>query len=479
MASEMHRLVHTLKGDARLVEYHDVNLVCQKLEDLLAVAAERRYRVSDELDLVVTMALDFIGILLRRKGDQKLGGIDLPGFVAQVKRALGQVQIKPSFEVSSPEQAIENSVTTTQEVPERVSYATRLRLATAATNTFLEYVSASGHARTRLRSIWLTLRGEIERFESLPLAPLLERHLRGASQLATSLGKKVRASYDLAGQDLRVSARALEALDVSLVHLLRNAIDHGIEDPKTRVRQGKAEAGRIAVFGSIVDGQIELQLSDDGKGVDTDLIRRRSSELGLLHPDVANSASDQALFEVLFQPRFSTRERADDLSGRGVGLDAVRSALLQVGASVSLTATAGQGAVVTLRIPGVIRRIEVQTFEAFGGRFVLAIPASWKATLGELTTHANPLDPLASLSIRTPDDETGMLQGGTPKLLTLIRGNVTVKLIASKPPRPAVADRICQTPDSFPAEVVAIGGTEVLLLRPEHLPVPANDSNEW
>lgn len=477
MASEMHRNVHTLKGDARLVGFDDVNLVCQKLEDLLALAADLRYHAPDELDFAVTMAVDFVGILLKRRGAQQVAGIDLAGFVRQVDEVIGSIQSQVPAAGDGPGDAA--TVNLDHDLPDRMSGAARARLADAATQVFLEYLSASGSSRTRLRRVWRALQSELERVQSSPLGPVLERHAAGAPDLADSLGKRVAVTAEVQ-PELRVRGRAVEAVEVALLHVLRNAVDHGIEEIAARRVAGKPDVGAIRIVAAAEREAIEIRIEDDGRGVDLEDVRRRSVALGLMHPDLARKASAAALLDVLFQPRFSTRERPTDLSGRGVGLDAVKSAITQAGGSVSLATARGRGTQVSIRVPLVVRRIEVFHFAAYGGRIALAVPATWAWHLEVLQPHSDPIiEPLSELKVAPPSDETGLSQSGPPKALCFRSGAHQVRMVAGTSPKYAMADRICPTDDDDPAEVVAIEGAEVLLIRPDRLPGLTNDSNQW
>lgn len=473
-AREMQRNVHTLKGDARMVQFQDIDLVCQKLEDLLSVAHSCNYQVSSDLDLMVTMALDFIGLLLRRRGDQQVAAINLQGFVAQVHQVLRQESAK----TGRLKRITQSDLRPVESTHASLTEGARMRLGAAATNVFLEYISATGAARTRLRSAWASLSSEIQRFDSLSATPTLQRHARAVPTLAEELGVVAGVDLDLRGE-LRLCADALHALDVTLTHGIRNALSHGIEAPDEREARGKARSGTIKVIAEIEEGRAHIEIRDDGRGLDWDLIRRRAIECGAMHPDVAGQADAIALAELLFQPQFSTRNHVDEFSGRGIGLDALRSAVRKVRGQVELSGDRHRGARLRVCLPLVERHVEVYVFDAFGGRMAFAVTDDWEASWRRYHEGDRALDPMASLQIRRPDDETGLMQSGLPDVIRLERDGFLCELIATKSGRRARALRICPTSDSSPAEVLTVDGAEVLWIRPDRLPAPVTEPPSW
>ena len=189
-----------------------------------------------------------------------------------------------------------------------------------------------------------------------PLAEVFERLPPLVRDLARQLGKDV--TVDVTGEELEVDRTILGLLPEPILHLLRNAIDHGIETPEIRKANGKRPAGRIAVQARRERDSVVVELSDDGRGVDVDAVAARARALGILDED-AELGTD-GLLGVLARPGFSTAASVTEVSGRGVGLDAVVARLQSVGASVGLTTVAGKGTVFTIRLPtrlGIVRTL--------------------------------------------------------------------------------------------------------------------------
>jgi two-component system chemotaxis sensor kinase CheA len=461
LVRQMLREVHTLKGDASVVGAHEVLLLCQKLEDLLEVAEELRFEISEDLELVVTMAIQFLGMLLRMKAGA-MTGLDLAGFVRQVEEVLRETRTIPI----APRLRRTTHRGTTSDAPiDRLSEPTRQRLAAAATTVFLEYLSARGTtSRTRLRGVWTTMRQELARMEVAELGPLLERHVASAHELARGLGKRAAIELELAST--RVAPRVAEAVDIAVLHLIRNAIDHGIEPPAERVRAGKPEQGRVSVRATPRDANIEISVEDDGGGIDLAAVRATAIASGLL--DAASTIDDAALSILVFEPGLSTRANVTQLSGRGVGMDVVKSTVSSVGGQVRI-ATSPSGTTVTLVVPALVRHLHAYQFLAPGGAVSLAVSARWTPSIESSIGDA--IDPLHTIQLFGSSRQTSV-EPPKPVREVAVRlrwGFLEVNLRAATEPRLVTAERICSTPDDHPVEVVVIDGQETLLLRPEHV----------
>ncbi|MGE0402722.1 MAG: ATP-binding protein [Kofleriaceae bacterium] len=459
------RELHTLKGDSRIVGFDEIHLLAHKLEELFALAKMLDYRVSEDVELVITMSIQFLGMLLRRKQAGSTGGIDLPGFVRQVDEVLREARTMPI--ITTPRAQTQTKMEARDGSIARLSEATRHRLAIAATGAFLEYLGARGTtSRNRLRSVWAALRDELASLRAVSLADVLQRHLFAANRLAGDLKKRVGIEVDVGS--VYVDTRVAEAVDIALVHLIRNAIDHGIESPEQRALAGKPEQGTIVIRAIDKDGLTTITVEDDGAGIDVAAIRARAVERGLLEPTRAARSTDAEMLAYVFQAGFSTRDQVGEVSGRGVGLDAVQSALVRAGGVVRVASSPGRGSTVTLEAPSAARQLRVYQFLALGGRLSFAVTARWDVQLE--TGVAGALDPAAVIQIPGTSRQTVDLTPQTADVALRLRwGFLDILLRAGSPPTLVTADRICPTPDDYPLEVVVIDGRETILLRPEYL----------
>ncbi|MBT2338859.1 MULTISPECIES: hybrid sensor histidine kinase/response regulator [Pseudomonas] len=194
-----------------------------------------------------------------------------------------------------------------------------------------------------------------------PFADVLAGQVRMVRDLGRSLGKQVR--LEIEGEKTQVDRDVLEKLEAPLTHLLRNAVDHGIETPEQRLSAGKPAEGLIRLRASHQAGLLVLELADDGAGVDLERVRRSIVERGLSPEQTAASLSEEELLTFLFLPGFSLRDKVTEVSGRGVGLDAVQHMVRQLRGAVVLEQTGGEGSRFHLEVPltlSVVRSLVVE-----------------------------------------------------------------------------------------------------------------------
>ena len=181
----------------------------------------------------------------------------------------------------------------------------------------------------------------------LPVGTLFQRHSRTVYDIAQATGKPMR--LETVGEDTEIDKSMLELLGDPLTHLVRNAADHGIESPETRAEAGKPPEGVIALKAFHRSGRVVIEVSDDGAGIDTEKVRRKAVERGLIGPDV--QMDDEQLRMLIFAPGFSTKETVSDLSGRGVGMDVVKRNVQQLNGTVAVASEKGRGSTVTVELP--------------------------------------------------------------------------------------------------------------------------------
>ncbi len=193
------------------------------------------------------------------------------------------------------------------------------------------------------------LQDQIRRMRMVRIGELFERHSRGIREIAREQGKKIRIKLE--GENVVMDKQVLDQLDELLLHLTRNAVDHGLERPDKRRAANKSEYGEIALMAREVGSQVEVTVKDDGVGIDPDAIRRTAVEHRVISSEEVASMPDSDVFSLLFEAGFSTRKKVSELSGRGVGLDVVASQLTEVGGSVRVESELGVGTRFVLSTP--------------------------------------------------------------------------------------------------------------------------------
>ncbi|WP_342375100.1 response regulator [Myxococcus stipitatus] len=190
---------------------------------------------------------------------------------------------------------------------------------------------------------------EVQGLRMLPLSVLFEPYPRMVRDLSRALGKEVELVVD--GEDTRADRAVVEALREPLMHLVRNALDHGLETRVDRVTSGKHPRGCLTLRAAREGSRIILRVEDDGLGLDPAELRRVAVRRGILDESAANALSDAATRELIFLPGFTSRDVVTDLSGRGVGLDAVRASIQGLGGDVGVESAPGWGTIFELRVP--------------------------------------------------------------------------------------------------------------------------------
>ena len=182
-----------------------------------------------------------------------------------------------------------------------------------------------------------------------PIKKVFGRFPRVVRDLARSLNKEV--TLELVGEETDLDKNLVEALADPLVHLVRNAVDHGIEPPEEREAAGKPRTGRVVLAAEQEGDHILLSITDDGRGMDADLLRRKAVEKGLMDEEAAARLDDREAYNLIFMPGFSTKEEISDVSGRGVGMDVVKTRIAQLNGSVEIDSTPGEGSRLSIRVP--------------------------------------------------------------------------------------------------------------------------------
>ena len=204
----------------------------------------------------------------------------------------------------------------------------------------------------------------------LPVSEVFQRFPRLVRDLSRKLDKQI--ELRIVGEDTAADKTIIESLGDPLIHLVRNAIDHGIETPEQRVDAGKPEAAMVQLKAFQEGDQVIIEVSDDGRGIDPVAIRLKAFEKGMITEEKADTMSDQDSINLIFLPGFSTAEEISDLSGRGVGTDVVRTAVEKINGQVTVSSRKGEGTLVRLSLPLSMAVARVMMVEA--GDALFAVP---------------------------------------------------------------------------------------------------------
>lgn len=223
------------------------------------------------------------------------------------------------------------------------------------------------------------LQGAVLRIRVLPLRTVFRRFPRLVREIAGSVNKTVRLITE--GEDTEADATIVDALFEPLLHVLRNAVDHGIEASERRISIGKPSMGTLILRGRRVAENVRIEIEDDGGGIDVDRVRAVASARGVASEEALAAMADGEIIDLIFAAGFSTAETVTDLSGRGVGMDSVRTAVERLGGSVTLQSEPGKGTVVSLILPFSLMMTRVMTVEVVGQVFGLPLDSVVETTI--------------------------------------------------------------------------------------------------
>jgi chemotaxis protein histidine kinase CheA len=355
---EMLRELHTMKGEAAILGFTAATAMLHVLEAAIQ-------RGAPEIGDAVLAALDALATLVM--GDPNADtSASVEALITQLSSTNGAERAsEPAATGNIPTLPRKTGVRIEASQLDRMRHAIgdllslRIRMRQLAEDLRTSRASGSLEAQVKRSEAQLkddalvltTLVGALDdtvrELRLVPVGSILERYPRIARDLGRELGKSVRV--ELEGEAAGVDRDVIEALDGALLHLVRNAVDHGIETADVRRARGKPEVGTIRITATVSASQLHLTITDDGGGIDVDAVRRVAVERGLV--DARVDATDERALHWIMMPGFSTRGTATQVSGRGVGLDAAHASAQALGGSLTVTTQRGRGTTFELTAP--------------------------------------------------------------------------------------------------------------------------------
>lgn len=228
------------------------------------------------------------------------------------------------------------------------------------------------HASVYLDHVSKEIQASVLGIRMVPVKTIFSKFPRMLRDLAKASGKKI--DLQLVGEDTEIDKSIIEELGDPMIHLIRNSADHGIEMPEARVKSGKPEVGTVILRARHEGDSVVVEIEDDGKGIDPAIIRAKAVEKGLLSAERVDAMPDDEVIELIFAPGFSTAAKVTDISGRGVGMDVVRSNVRKLNGRVGVRSTVGKGSVFTIKLPLTLAIIDALLVKS--GNQVFAIPGT-------------------------------------------------------------------------------------------------------
>ena len=243
-----------------------------------------------------------------------------------------------------------------------------------ARNQILQFSNATEDAgllapSQRLNLITTELQEGVMKTRMQPIGNIWSKFPRTVRDVASMCGKQVR--IEMEGKETELDKTIIEAIKDPLTHIVRNSVDHGIEKPEKRVAVGKPAEGRLLLRAYHEGGQVIIEISDDGGGLDAERIRRKAVEKGLITPEQAARMGEREGVNLIFLPGFSTAEKVTNVSGRGVGMDVVKTNIEKIGGTVDVQSKAGTGTTVRMKIPLTLAIIPALIVTSGGDRYAI------------------------------------------------------------------------------------------------------------
>ena len=396
------RTIHTIKGTCGFLGFSKLEKVTHSGENLLGLLRDGKIHLTTEITTALLAMVDAVRELLARieksneEGDGdystviraldalQTGAAAVP---PEPKPAPSQTSVQPTGAAAVPASATiqedETSVSSASSAPSassassasdnrqpavadssiRVDVSVLDRLMNLvgelvlARNQILQFNAARKDAldasftytTQRLNLITTELQEGVMKTRMQPIKNIWQKFPRVVRDLAMACGKRVR--IEMEGEDTELDKTLIEAIKDPLTHLVRNSVDHGLERPDVRAANGKPAEGRLLLRAYHEGGQVNIEISDDGGGINLDAVKRKAIQNGVINAAQADRISEREQLNLIFLPGFSTAEKVTNVSGRGVGMDVVKTNVEKIGGTIDLQSTAGRGTTVKMKIP--------------------------------------------------------------------------------------------------------------------------------
>jgi signal transduction histidine kinase len=358
--NDLFRKMHTIKGNAKTFRFNQLGSLAHHVEDIFSDIRDNKKVLTEELHLNIVREVTLV--------EEKLNSIIL------LSKNVGSGQDTGKVRDDNREVFI------------RVKLQKILHLCS------LSQVLSESNPVSDLKQKELAeeIREAVGNLRKCPVERLFQRFPKMVKDLGIALGKQI--DVVVSGGDLEINLDILDTVGNALVHLVRNAVDHGVEKAAVRISAGKKETALITIKASFGQGNIIFSVEDDGAGINAEAVRTKALEKGLLNEEEVASLTSDDIYRLIMQPGFSTSETVSDISGRGVGMDAVAASVAALEGSLSIQSEAGKGTRFILTIPERKKRNNDLSLDFSGDAAILRIHCMFEG--GFLDRLRNLVDPL-------------------------------------------------------------------------------------
>jgi two-component system chemotaxis sensor kinase CheA len=391
LLNEIFRAAHTIKGTSGFLGLDKIMSLTHNMEDVLNKLRKEELRVTSDIMDVVLESVDMLKILLEDVSHGRESDLDIEGVGAKLIAVVegGSSSDVPAEEAKPAKPKEPPAETALKDVgPEKAKTATAKKETAQkgidqtirvdvdrldslmnlmgelvlgrntlmqTSNRFvkkhedLDGIDDLTRAGAQINFITTEIQTAVMKMRMLPIGKVFSKFPRMVRDLAREKNKKI--NLDIYGEETELDKSVIEEIGDPLVHLIRNSCDHGIESPEERVAAGKPETGTIRLGAAQEGSSIVVNIEDDGKGMDVEAIKKKAVERGLITKEAAEKLSNQEAFRFIFRPGFSTAKKVTNVSGRGVGMDVVKTNIEKLKGIIDIESTFGVGSRISVKLP--------------------------------------------------------------------------------------------------------------------------------
>ena len=381
------RAVHSLKSSSHYMGVLEVKTLTEKQEEILQNLRKNKLSVSGGLLESLRLGYNFLFEFMEnfQKGEKK--AFNLEDVIEKMKKALEEDKTKTSRKTPPKKSPLKKEIVEkTIRVPEAKLDSLMNLVGELVINrsTFYSIIQKLENgaevsqisreikeAAQTMRRITTELQMTVTELHMLPIKTLFGKFPRLVRDLSREKGKKI--NLEVSGEETQLDKMMIEKMGDPLIHLVRNAIDHGIEMPEEREAKGKPTYGTIKLSASQEGETVIIQVEDDGRGINSELLRKMAVKKGIINQEKARILDKRECLELIFLPGFSTASKVTDLSGRGVGMDVVKDVVKKLKGEIQIDTEPDRGTKFTIKLPLTLAIVNVLLIEAAGQTFALPL----------------------------------------------------------------------------------------------------------
>jgi len=378
---EIFRHVHTLKSSSAMLEFADVAELAHSCEDLMDRLRKHELAVTQDTIDVLFEITDKLEVMVKEYAEGKHDGAGYRDIARKIEEMLSgalKLDEKPADGKLKKASLLSLEKIHTVKVDIDLLDAMFNIVGELIINKRRVDTMVAGITNKELKTVLAGMDRMINELQEnvsaarlVPVGEIFQKFPRMVRDLAREAGKEI--ELILEGSEIELDKAVLDTIGEPLVHLLRNAVDHGIGTVESRQQQGKKRTGTIKLTASRMENHVSISVADDGAGIEPEQLKGVFVKKGLIKPEEAESLQDRDILEMLFKSGVSSAEKVTEVSGRGVGLDVVRNSVKKLGGTVNIITEKGKGTNFTLRLP--LTTAVIQTLMIGIGQHIFAIPS--------------------------------------------------------------------------------------------------------